>query len=346
MYRGVIERYRNYIPINSDKIITLYEGNTPLIRAKNIERNFGIKAMIYLKCEGFNPTGSFKDRGMTVAITKAVSDGVKSVICASTGNTSASAASYSARAGLKCFVVIPKGYVAHGKLSQAVAHGARIIEIKANFDAALQVVRDISSILNVTIVNSVNPYRLEGQKTAAFEIIDELGDAPDYLFIPVGNAGNISAYWMGFTEWFNLKKSTKRPRMMGFEAMGAAPIYYNKKIENPETIATAIRIGNPASWDKALKARDESGGQIEVVSDDEIIEAYKILASYEGIFAEPASAAGLAGLLKFKDRIRGIAVCVITGHGLKDPEFPQRFLQSLEFEPDTSKIVDFISKEI
>jgi threonine synthase len=325
-YKGVIERYKKFLPV-SDKtpVITMYEGNTPLLHAKNLELYLNVKFKIYLKCEGFNPTGSFKDRGMTVAISKSVEENAKAVICASTGNTSASAAAYSAKANLRCIVIIPEGAIALGKLSQAMIHGAEVIQIKGNFDDALKIVREISEKYPIVLVNSLNPYRIEGQKTAAFEIIDSLGYAPDLQFMPVGNAGNITAYWKGYKEYCSLL-NLPLPKIMGFQAAGAAPIVKNKPIRNPKTIATAIRIGNPASWKSAVQARDESGGVIDTVTDREIINAYKILASLEGIFVEPASAASVAGLIKYvknhKLRTEGISnvVCILTGHGLKDPD--------------------------
>lgn len=322
---GVIERYFSYLPVKDPKnIITLCEGSTPLVRAKNLENHLGTGAQIYLKYEGMNPTGSFKDRGMTVAVSKAVEDGAGAVICASTGNTSASAAAYAAKASIKCVVLIPDGAIAMGKLAQAVAYGAEVVAVKGNFDVALKMVRELSQKHPITLVNSINPHRIEGQKTAAFEICDHLSDAPDYLAIPVGNAGNITAYWKGFKEYYTLKKSARLPKMIGFQAAGAAPIVENRVIENPSTIATAIRIGNPASWRFAVKAAEESGGKIDKVTDEEILEAYSILAKKEGIFAEPASCASVAGVIKnckqnaFKqgDKI----VCVLTGHGLKDPD--------------------------
>jgi len=322
---GVINNYFSYLPISDKKnIITLNEGNTPLLRAKNLEEHLDTRANIYLKYEGLNPTGSFKDRGMTVAVSKAVEDGAKAVICASTGNTSASAAAYAAKARLKCVVLIPEGAIAMGKLAQAIAYGAKVIAIRGNFDDALRMVRELAERRPITLVNSVNPNRIEGQKTAAFEICDELKDAPDYLAIPVGNAGNITAYWKGFKEYYSLKKSNKLPKMMGFQAAGAAPIVENRVIPNPETIATAIRIGNPASWKYAVEAAQSSGGKIDKVTDEEILEAYKILAKHEGVFVEPASATSIAGVIKMcknniiKDGEKVVAV--LTGHGLKDPD--------------------------
>ncbi|GAQ26031.1 threonine synthase [Tepidanaerobacter syntrophicus] len=322
---GVINNYFSYLPISDKKnIITLNEGNTPLLRAKNLEEHLDTRANIYLKYEGLNPTGSFKDRGMTVAVSKAVEDGATAVICASTGNTSASAAAYAAKARLKCVVLIPNGAIAMGKLAQAIAYGAKVIAINGNFDDALNMVREISSKKPITVVNSINPYRIEGQKTAAFEICDELGSAPDYLAIPVGNAGNITAYWKGFKEYYHLKKTEKLPKMMGFQAAGAAPIVENRIIEKPETIATAIRIGNPASWKYAVEAANESGGKIRKVTDEEILEAYKLLASKEGVFVEPASAASFAGIIKMikENELKDgdTVVAVLTGHGLKDPD--------------------------
>lgn len=303
-------------------VVTLLEGNTPLIPSEYLSSL--VHAEVFFKYEGLNPTGSFKDRGMTVAITKAVRDGVSAVMCASTGNTSASAAAYAARAGLKSFVLIPEGKIALGKLAQAVMHGARVIALEGNFDEALKVAKEITSRFDVALVNSINPYRLEGQKTAAFEIVDELLEAPDYLFIPVGNAGNITAYWMGFKQYFEAGKARKLPKMCGFQAAGAAPIVLGKVIENPETFATAIRIGNPARWKEAEAASRESNGFIDMVTDEEIRKAYEFLAEKEGIFCEPASAASVAGLIKASKENKvekgAKVVCVLTGHGLKDPD--------------------------
>jgi threonine synthase len=319
---GLLESYKEYLPINNETpLLTLNEGNTPLIKLERISAQLDVE--LYVKVEGANPTGSFKDRGMVMAVAKAVEDGSKTVICASTGNTSASAAAYAARAGISCIVVIPNGKIALGKLAQAMMYGAEIISIDGNFDEALTMVRHISEKEPVTLVNSVNPYRLEGQKTAAFEVCDQLGGAPDILAIPVGNAGNISAYWKGFKE-YALKKETKLPRMFGFEASGSAAIVHNHVFENPETIATAIRIGNPASWQLAVNAREESKGLIDEVTDEEIVAAYKKLASQEGIFAEPASCASLAGVFKSiqngKIEKGARIVAVLTGNGLKDPD--------------------------
>lgn len=325
MWRGVIEAYRKYLPV-SDKTpaVTLNEGNTPLIYSCTLSKTTGCD--VYLKYEGLNPTGSFKDRGMTMAVTKAKESGAKIVICASTGNTSASAAAYSARAGLSCVVLIPEGAIALGKLSQALIHGAKVIPIKGNFDAALHMVRDVAEKYPITLVNSVNPFRIEGQKTASFEICDALGQAPDFLAIPVGNAGNITAYWKGFNDYFNDKKISSKPKMIGFQAEGASPIVHKKVFSNPKTIATAIKIGNPASWKKAEEARDESGGLIASVTDKEILAAYSLLSKNDGVFVEPASAASVAGVLKqakagyFLKQKDATIVCVLTGHGLKDPD--------------------------
>lgn len=322
-YQGLINRYREFLPVDdSTPVVTLNEGNTPLIKADNLAKKIGIDAEIYLKFEGCNPTGSFKDRGMTMAVTKAKESGSGAIICASTGNTSASAAAYGAKAGLKTYVLIPDGYIALGKLSQAMMYGADIIAIQGNFDKALEMVREISDKYPITLVNSVNPYRIEGQKTGAFEICEALGQAPDYHFIPVGNAGNITAYWKGYKEWHKLGKIKELPKMMGFEAEGAAAIVKGKRIMNPETVATAIRIGNPASWKFAEAARDESNGMINYVTDEEILKAYKLIASCEGVLAEPASAASVAGLIKVKDTVKSGSkiVCILTGNGLKDPD--------------------------
>ena len=322
-YQGLINRYREFLPVDdSTPVVTLNEGNTPLIKADNLAKKIGVDAEIYLKFEGCNPTGSFKDRGMTMAVTKAKESGSGAIICASTGNTSASAAAYGAKAGLKTYVLIPDGYIALGKLSQAMMYGADIIAIQGNFDKALEMVREISDKYPITLVNSVNPYRIEGQKTGAFEICEALGQAPDYHFIPVGNAGNITAYWKGYKEWHKLGKIKELPKMMGFEAEGAAAIVKGERIMNPETVATAIRIGNPASWKFAVAARDESNGMINYVTDEEILKAYKLIASCEGVLAEPASAASVAGLIKVKDTVKSGSkiVCILTGNGLKDPD--------------------------
>lgn len=343
-YQGLIKKYAKYLPVSdSTPVVSLCEGNTPLIKAKNLASVIGLDAEIYFKYEGLNPTGSFKDRGMTMAVTKAVESGSNAIICASTGNTSASAAAYAARAGIKCHVLIPDGHIAMGKLSQAMMYGANVIAIDGNFDEALDAVREISSKYPITLVNSVNPYRIEGQKTGAFEIIDALNDAPDYHFIPVGNAGNITAYWKGYKEYFEDKKSTKLPKMMGIQAQGAAPIVLGHKVDNPETIATAIRIGNPASWKYALEAKEESKGMINMVSDDEILEAYRLLAKTEGIFAEPGSIASVAGLIKYKNLVEkgSKVVCILTGNGLKDPTCAIDNSKA-EVHKTTSKIDDIV----
>lgn len=331
-YKGVIERYRKFLPV-TDKtpVVTLLEGDTPLIPAKRLPQELGIKLKIFFKYEGLNPTGSFKDRGMTVAVSKAVEAGSQAVMCASTGNTSASAAAYATRAGIKAIVLIPEGSIAMGKLAQALMHGAKVVAIKGNFDDALELVRSITSKYPITLVNSINPHRIEGQKTASFEIVDTLGDAPDFHALPVGNAGNITAYWKGYKEYYQAGISKKLPKMLGFQAEGAAPIVRGYPIKEPKTIATAIKIGNPASWKKAEAARDESGGIIEIVTDEEIIQASKMLASLEGIFAEPASAASIAGVIKmwklgyFKGYEGATVVCTLTGHGLKDPDFAIKY---------------------
>ena len=343
-YNGLIDKYREYLPVSdSTEIITLCEGNTPLIKADNLARKLELDCEIYLKYEGSNPTGSFKDRGMTMAVTKAKEEGSHAIICASTGNTSAAAAAYGAKAGLKTYVLIPDGYIALGKLSQAMMYGAKVIAINGNFDNALDAVREISKNYPITLVNSVNPYRIEGQKTGAFEIIEALEDAPDYHFIPVGNAGNITAYWKGYKEFYGLRKSTKLPKMMGIQAEGSAAIVKGHKIDNPQTIATAIRIGNPASWKQAEAARDESGGTIDMVSDEKIIEAYNLLASSEGVLAEPASCAPIAGLIKLKDTIKPKSkiVCILTGNGLKDPDCAIKYAKS-PVEKTSSDIKDIV----
>ncbi|MDK1017491.1 MAG: threonine synthase, partial [Actinomycetota bacterium] len=317
-WRGVIEEHREHLPVSdATPIVTLLEGGTPLIHAAHVSEI--VERDVYLKFEGTNPTGSFKDRGMTLAVSKALEEGAKAVACASTGNTSASAAAYAARAGIGCIVVLPAGKIAAGKLAQAVAHGATIVPIEGNFDDALRIVVDLTDQHDVALVNSVNPYRIEAQKTAAFEVIADLGGAPGVHALPVGNAGNITAYWKGYTE------VGERPRMWGFQAIGAAPIVFGEIFDSPETVATAIRIGNPASWDGAVSARDESGGRIEAVTDDEILAAYRMLSQKVGVFCEPASAAGVAGILKYKEDLpEGPVVCTVTGHGLKDPDTATR----------------------
>lgn len=322
-WRGLIETYRPYLPVTEQTpVVTLLEGNTPLIPVPAIAEQIGRGVKVWVKYDGLNPTGSFKDRGMTMAISKAKEAGATAVICASTGNTSAAAAAYARRGGLRAFVLIPDGYVALGKLAQALVYGAEVLAIQGNFDQALKIVREMSNSYPVTLVNSVNPYRLEGQKTAAFEIVDVLGDAPDWLCIPVGNAGNITAYWMGFCQYHQAQRCTKLPRMMGFQAAGAAPLISGHAIEHPETLATAIRIGNPANWERAIAVKEASQGEFNAVTDSEILAAYRLLASQEGIFCEPASAASVAGLLKVKDQVPtgATVVCVLTGNGLKDPD--------------------------
>jgi threonine synthase len=319
----LIEAYREHLPVtDATPVVTLLEGNTPLLDAPRVAEQAGI-ARAYLKVEGLNPTGSFKDRGMTMAISIAVERGAKVVICASTGNTSASAAAYAARAGLLCAVVIPQGQIALGKLAQALIHGARVVPVLGNFDRALEIVRELGERPGVEVVNSVNPARIEGQKTAAFEIVDTLGDAPTVHAVPVGNAGNITAYWRGYQEYARLGRSTREPRMLGWQAAGAAPLVLGEPVRNPETLATAIQIGNPASWQGAVDARDQSGGHIGAVTDVQIIAAYRMLAAEEACFVEPASAASVAGLLQAAaDGLLAaddVAVCTVTGHGLKDP---------------------------
>lgn len=326
---GVIEAYREFLPVSpSTPVVTLLEGNTPLLPAPNLQERIGLPIPLYLKYEGANPTGSFKDRGMTMAVSKALEEGQRAVICASTGNTAASAAAYAAKAGLQCIVVLPLRYIAMGKLAQSLVHGARVVAIDGVFDDAFRIVVEISSNHPVQLVNSVNPYRIEGQKTGAFEICEALGDAPVYHAIPVGNAGNITAYWKGYCEYHRLGRSRRRPKMLGFQAEGAAPIVRGEAIADPQTIATAIKIGNPASWKGAVAARDESGGLITTVTNDEIIEAYKMLAGVEGVFCEPASATSVAGVAKLtrqgyfagEQATDASVVCIITGHGLKDPD--------------------------
>src|SRR5437763_2017957 len=318
-WRGVIEEYRSFLPVDDDTpVVTLLEGGTPLLPAPRLSERMG--ARVFLKFEGLNPTGSFKDRGMTMAISKAVEEGAKAVVCASTGNTSASAAAYAARAVLTCAVLIPEGHIALGKLAQALIHGAKVLQVRGNFDQALAIVRQLGERAPVTVVNSTNPFRLEGQKTASFEIVDALGDAPDYHCIPVGNAGNITAYWKGYREYQDAGRSASLPRMLGFQAAGAAPIVEGHPIEEPDTVATAIRIGKPASWYGATAAASESGGGIHAVTDDEILAAYRFLAEQESVFCEPASAASVAGLIKIGVPEGSTVVCVLTGHGLKDPD--------------------------
>ena len=345
---GVIERYKKYLPVTENTpIISLNEGNTPLIRAVYLEKLIGKSSELYLKYEGLNPTASFKDRGMTLAVSKAVEEGSKAIICASTGNTSASAAAYAARAGIKCVVLVPEGSIALGKLAQALIHGAQVIAVKGNFDDCLELVKEITKKYPITLVNSLNPNRIEGQKTGAFEICDVLGGAPDYHAIPVGNAGNITAYWKGYKGYGKNGRIALLPKMIGFQAEGACPIVKGRVVKNPKTIATAIKIGNPASWKKAEAARDESGGLIEAVSDKEILGAYKLLAAKEGVFVEPASASCVAGVLKkskegyFKKAAK--IVCVLTGHGLKDPD---RAIASVKKPKSVRAKLEVIVREI
>ena len=343
-YQGLINTFREYLPVSEKTpVITLNEGNTPLIKADNLAKKIGLDAEIYLKFEGCNPTGSFKDRGMTMAVSKAKEAGSGAIICASTGNTSASAAAYGAKAGMRTFVLIPDGYIALGKLSQAMMYGAEIIAINGNFDQALEAVRAIAEKYPITLVNSVNPYRIEGQKTGAFEICNALGQAPDYHFIPVGNAGNITAYWKGYKEWHTAGKIPSLPKMMGFEAEGSAAIVRGERILKPETLATAIRIGNPASWKQAEAARDESNGMINCVTDEEIVKAYKLIASTEGVLAEPASAASVAGLIKFKDKVKAGSkvVCILTGNGLKDPDNAIKY-SNADVKKTSSELTDIL----
>jgi len=322
-WQGLLKEYQAYLPVTSNTpFVTLLEGNTPLIKSENLSKELDLN--LFFKYEGLNPTGSFKDRGMAMAVAKAVEEGATTIMCASTGNTSASAAAYAARCGLKCIVLIPDGNIALGKLAQASMYGAEVLAIEGNFDKALEIVKEITNEYPISLVNSLNPYRIEGQKTAAFEISDILGKAPDFLAIPVGNAGNITAYWKGFKEYHDTGKNINRPKMLGFQAAGAAPIVKGEIVENPETVATAIRIGNPASWQGAKNAVSESQGFIDSVADEEILAAYKLIALKEGIFAEPGSAASIAGVLKYKHKglfnSGDTVVCVLTGNGLKDPD--------------------------
>jgi threonine synthase len=341
-WQGIIDAYRARLPVTEKTpVVTLCEGNTPLVDAPRLSDAVG--ARVLLKVEGANPTGSFKDRGMTMAISKAAEDGAKVVVCASTGNTSASAAAYAARAEMLAAVIIPDGHVALGKLAQALIHGAKVVSIRGSFDDALRVVRELGERGGVTVVNSINPFRIEGQKTAAFEICDALGAAPDVHCIPVGNAGNITAYWRGYCEYARDRVVSKRPRMLGWQAAGSAPLVHGEPVPYPETIATAIRIGNPASWDSAIAARDESDGHIGAVTDAQILEAYRMLASQEGVFVEPASAAAVAGLLQgaadgLVERGETI-VCTVTGHGLKDPN---RAIAQIEARPAVEASVDVV----
>jgi threonine synthase len=342
---GVIERYRDYLPVTeSTPVVSLGEGSTPLVSCPRLSKRVG--RVVLVKNEGVNPTGSFKDRGMTVAVSKALEEGATALICASTGNTSASGAAYAARAGISCAVILPAGKIATGKLLQAFAYGAKIVAIDGNFDDALRLVRELADGGDLAVVNSINPDRIAGQKTAAFEIVDDLSDAPDFHLLPVGNAGNITAYWAGYREYHALGRSTKLPAMIGFQAAGAAPIFYNHIVEKPETVASAIRIGNPASWKQARAAITESHGAIDVVSDEEILAAQIWLAQHEGIFVEPASAASVAGLLKCCDSKEAAysfqkipeesqIVCTVTGHGLKDPDVITTQMKELKSVPAT-----------
>ncbi len=348
---GLIEHYRRFLPVADDTpVVTLNEGNTPLIEAPELAARLGPNIKVYLKFEGANPTGSFKDRGMTVAVSKALGEGAKAVICASTGNTAASAAAYAGRAGLRAFVLIPKGAVALGKLSQSVMHGAKVLEIIGNFDICLKVVRDLAERdpVRIRLVNSVNPDRIAGQKTAAFEICDALGDAPTHHFLPVGNAGNITAYWAGYREYQSVGRAERLPRMMGYQAAESAPIVIGHPIDDPHTVATAIKIGNPASWKGATDARDQSGGVIDMVTDAEILAAYRLIAA-GGVFAEPASAASVAGLIKYGAtgaiKPGSVCVCTLTGHGLKDPDTALKNLSNtIVLEPDIKKVMKIVDQ--
>mgnify|MGYP001585133630 FL=1 len=349
---GVIQRYREFLPVSEDTcIISLNEGNTPLIQSYNLVQAIGGGFRLFVKYEGLNPTASFKDRGMTMAVTKAVENGVRAIVCASTGNTSASAAAYASRAGLVCVVLIPEGKISYGKMAQALIHGAKTIEVRGNFDDALDLVRELGTRDDIEIVNSINPFRMQGQETAAFEVCDELGDAPDMHFLPVGNAGNITSYWTGYNEYRDAGKSTSLPMMMGWQAEGSAPIVKGHVITSPETVATAIRIGNPASWEQAVRASEESSGAIDCVSDDEILDAHRMLARTEGIFVEPASAAGIAGIVKSYARggipPESTVVVTVTGHGLKDPgiAIENAKASSVVVEPNIQSVLDAIGME-
>jgi threonine synthase len=347
-WHGLIEHYGNFLPVSEKTpVITLNEGNTPLIKASRINEIVQEEINLYFKYEGANPSGSFKDRGMTLAISKAVEAGSKAVMCASTGNTSASASAYSAKADISTVVLIPEGKIAMGKLAQAMIHGAMVLQVDGNFDDALGIVKEIVDKHPITLVNSLNPFRIEGQKTAAFEVCDQLGSAPSYHVLPVGNAGNITAYWKGYKEYQTAGKISSLPKMLGFQATGAAPIVQGKPVQNPETVATAIRIGNPASWKDAVDARDESGGRIDAVTDDEILEAYKFIAAREGIFCEPASAASLAGVIKLSKQnffSKGDpVVCTLTGNGLKDPDNAIRLSkQPIKVKAEVKAVEDLI----
>ncbi|HAG97034.1 MAG: threonine synthase [Pseudomonadales bacterium] len=343
-YTGLIDNYRDYLPVHDDtRLISLGEGKTPLIRLNNIPRLIGKDVDIYVKYEGLNPTGSFKDRGMTMAVTKAVEEGSKAIICASTGNTSAAAAAYAARAGITAFVLIPEGKIAMGKLAQAMMYGAVTLQIRGNFDEGMQLVKDVAQEAPVTIVNSINPYRLQGQKTAAFEIVEELGAAPDYHCLPVGNAGNITAHWMGYTEFQKAGIANSAPKMVGYQAAGAAPFLRGAMVDNPETVATAIRIGHPQSWDKAWNVQKESGGWFDELTDDEILQTQRMLAQSEGVFCEPASAASLGGAIRDvksgKIPEGSKIVCTLTGNGLKDPDTAISQCQNAVMETIDAKLV-------
>ena len=347
---GVIEAYRELLPVSdATPVVTLLEGNTPLIPSRYIGPNAEADIELYFKYEGTNPTGSFKDRGMTMAVSKAKERGVRVTMCASTGNTSASAAAYSARAGMEAVVLIPQGKIAFGKLSQALIHGARTVQVEGNFDDCLRIVREITDSHPIELVNSLNPMRMEGQKTAAFEVCDQLGGPPDVHILPVGNAGNVTAYWWGYLQYKEIGQVDRLPRMVGFQAAGAAPLVHGEPVASPETIATAIRIGNPARWDDAMAAMTDSGGLVDCVTDEEILAAYQLLAAREGIFAEPASAASVAGLLKLcankyfgKERQR--VVCTLTGHGLKDPDTAVNLIAEPERIPaKTDALVELLS---
>lgn len=356
--RGVIARWRAHLPVSEKTpVISLNEGSTPLIHTPRLSAIVGRGCEVFVKYEGLNPTGSFKDRGMTMAISKACEQGAKAVICASTGNTSAAAAAYAARAGIACIVLLPAGKIALGKLAQAFMYGSKVVAIEGNFDDALRLVREIGETEPIAIVNSINPFRLEGQKTAAFEIIETLGDAPDVHIMPVGNAGNISAYWMGYREFHGIGRATRLPKMIGYQAAGSAPIFHNRIVEKPETVATAIRIGNPASWEKATAAMRDSGGAVDIVTDEQILSAQAWLASNEGIFVEPASAASIAGLMKCcgKDRCTTCPlpaipegsriVCTVTGHGLKDPDVASKQIGNITTaKADKRAILDLLAK--
>lgn len=350
-YLGLIDRYRDHLPVSDDtRLISLGEGNTPLIRLKNIPNLLGKDVDIYVKYEGLNPTGSFKDRGMTMAVTKAVEEGSEAIICASTGNTSASAAAYAARAGIKAFVLIPEGKIAMGKLAQAMMYGAEIIQIEGNFDEGMELVKQVAKHAPVTIVNSINPYRLQGQKTAAFEIMEELGTAPDYHCLPVGNAGNISAHWMGYCEYKEDGVVNKSPVMVGYQAEGSAPFMRGKMVDNPETVATAIRIGHPQSWDKAWAVQKESNGWFDELTDQEILDAQKLLSEQEGVFCEPASAASIAGAMRDikagKIPEGSKIVCTLTGNGLKDPDTAIGQCQQAETLKSIPATLDAVKKAV